>query len=230
MKSFPGTAGLRPASIGERAGRPRSQGSIVLFAIVLGLAPICSASTPLDNLTAAFTEKYCASCHNDVDKEGGLDFAAFPFSPNDPANFQRWVKVHDRLKAGEMPPKEKKRPDAAELDTFVRSLAGSLTAQEESAAQNGRATRRRMNRAEYENSLRDLFAAPWLQIRDQLPEDGESAGFSKVSSALDVSHVHMTRYMLAADYAMRQALAVKFVQPETTTKRYYARDERSLTG
>ena len=40
----------------------------------------------------------------------------------------------------------------------------------------------------------------------------------------------MTRYMLAADYAMRQALSVKFVQPETTTKRYYARDERSLTG
>src|SRR4030095_2787241 len=109
--------------------------------------------------------------------DGERACATLRVSPKAPANFQRWVKVHDRLKAGEMPPKEKKRPDAAELDTFVRSLAGLLHPQEEPAVKTARATRRRRNRAEYENSVRDLFAAPWLQIRDQLPEDGEAAGF-----------------------------------------------------
>lgn len=189
-----------------------------------------SASIP-SSPTNAFTEKYCAGCHNDTDKEGGLDLTSLAFSPGDPTNFRRWVLVHDRLKAGEMPPKEKPRPDAAELDAFVQGLAQSLTAHEQKAsAEAGRTTRRRMNRGEYENALRDLLQAPWLQIKDQLPEDGEAHGFSKVSSALDVSHVHMTRYLLAAEYAMRQAIAVRLVQPPTTTKRYYARDERSLTG
>jgi hypothetical protein len=185
-----------------------------------------------DKLTTAdFTEKYCAGCHNDVDKEGGFDITALAFAPEDPANFQRWVKVYDRLQAGEMPPKEKKRPDPSDLEAFLGGLASSLTTHEQAAsAEVGRAIRRRMNRAEYENSLRDLFAAPWLQIRDQLPEDGEAHGFNKVSTALDVSHVHMSRYMLAADYAMRQAISVKLTQPEPTVRRYYARDERSLTG
>ena len=186
----------------------------------------------IDAITGAnFTEKYCAGCHNDVDKEAGFDITALAFAPDDTANFQRWVKVHDRLQAGEMPPKQKKRPAPGELEAFLSGLGSSLTKHEQAAsAQAGRAVRRRMNRGEYENSLRDLFAAPWLQIRDQLPEDGEAHGFNKVSSALDVSHVHLTRYMLAADYAMRQAISVKLTQPEPTLRRYYARDERSLTG
>ncbi|MEO6246836.1 MAG: DUF1592 domain-containing protein, partial [Opitutaceae bacterium] len=54
--------------------------------------------------------------------------------------------------------------------------------------------------------------------------------FNKLSGALDVSHVHMSRYMSAADYAMRQALSVQFAQPPTTTVRHYARDQRTLTG
>src|SRR5690242_6507052 len=77
--------------------------------------------------TAAFTEKYCAKCHNDVDKEGGLDLGNLTFKPDDRANFQHWVDVHDRLAAGEMPPKDKKQPERAELETFLKTLSGSLT-------------------------------------------------------------------------------------------------------
>src|SRR5437899_2289684 len=62
----------------------------------------------------------------------------------------------------------------------------------------GRSTWRRMNRYEYENTLRDLLDAPWLQVREMLPEDGLSARFNKVGDALDVSHVQMSRYLAAA--------------------------------
>src|SRR4051812_6309636 len=75
---------------------------------------------------AAYTDKYCSSCHNDVDKDGGLDLTALAYQPNDAANFFQWVKVHDRVQSGEMPPKEKKRPDATETAGFIKSLAGSL--------------------------------------------------------------------------------------------------------
>jgi hypothetical protein len=177
----------------------------------------------------AFTDKYCSNCHNDIDKEGGLDLTSVNFSLTDPANFSLWVKAHDRMQAGEMPPKDKKRPPAGELSAFLRGLGGALlTTEETAAAIEGRSARRRLNRSEYENVLRDLLHTPWLQVKEQLPEDGEAFRFNKVSQALDVSYVHMARYMAAADYALRQALSVAFNRPETTTKRYYFRDDSRL--
>src|SRR4051812_19818701 len=91
------------------------------FAAALVAAPASRAAQPeIDR--AAFTDRYCSSCHNDVDKEGGLDLTALGFKPEDPATFAIWVKVHDRVQAGEMPPKEKKRPAAADTATFLRGL------------------------------------------------------------------------------------------------------------
>jgi hypothetical protein len=203
----------------------------LLLATVLACAAVPlgrSAQALPEADIAAFTDRHCSSCHNDVDKEGGLDLTSLKYTPDDPANFATWIKVHDRVQTGEMPPKEKKRPPAGEISTFVKSIAGALIASEEQVvAREGRATRRRLNRAEYESALRDLLGAPWLQVKDQLPEDGEAFRFNKVSNALDVSYVHMTRYMSAADYAMRQAMAVQLVRPPTTKQRFYARDEES---
>jgi hypothetical protein len=181
--------------------------------------------------TAAFIEQYCANCHNDVDPEAGLDLTSLPFAPNDPANFQAWVKVHDKLRAGEMPPKtRKKRPGEAELESFLGHLSSTLQQTEANAlARDGRTLDRRLNRYEYENAVRDVLHAPWLQVKDQLPEDGEAFRFNKSGQSLDVSHVHMSRYIGAADYALRQLLTVHLAQPATTTRRFYARDEPSLT-
>lgn len=181
--------------------------------------------------SAPFTEAYCSGCHNDVDKEAGLDLTTLPFLPGDPANLRTWIRIHDRLQAGEMPPKEKKRPAPSELESFLAEIASAVTAHERAeAAASGRATRRRLNGYEYENALRDLFHTPWLQVKGQFPEDGEAHRFNKVGEALDVSHVHMSRYMIAAEYAMREVLSVEFTRPPTETTRYYARNQRTLTS
>ncbi len=197
-----------------------------LSALLLLSGPvIVSAASPAEGDMAAFTDRHCSSCHNDVDKEGGLDLTSLKYEPADPANFMAWVKVHDRVQTGEMPPKEKKRPVAAEVSTFLGGLSSELIATERAVvAREGRAARRRLNSYEYENSLRDLLHTPWILVKDQLPEDGEAYKFNKVSNALDVSFVHMSRYMSAADYAMRQAMAAQFVRPPTTKQRIYARD------
>ena len=181
---------------------------------------------------AEFSEKYCASCHDNVEAKGGLDLTSLNYAPDDRANFATWVKVHDRLAAGEMPPKKKKtRPDAAELDAFLQSLSATLTASERATVEReGRATQRRLNGYEYENALRDLLSAPWLQIRGQFPDDGEAFRFNKVGDALDVSHVHLSRYLSAADYAMREAMAAQLDRPPTTTRRFFARDQQSLNS
>ncbi len=197
-----------------------------LSALVLLAGQAVYAAAPLAEAeVAAFTDRHCSSCHNDVDKEGGLDLTSLKYDPTDAGNFMTWVKIHDRVQAGEMPPPEKKRPAATEVSSFIQTVSTSLITEEQKVvAREGRAFRRRLNSYEYENSLRDLLNAPWIQVKDQLPEDGEAYKFNKVSQALDVSFVHMSRYMSAADYAMRQAMSAHFVRPETTKQRIYARD------
>src|SRR5256885_10443761 len=174
--------------------------------------PVMAGDVPA--VVRQFVENNCVECHDTDTKKGGLDLTALKFDPANSTNFSRWVLVHDRVSNGEMPPKKKPRPEAAELEEFTKSLASSLVSVEQARmAKEGRATRRRLNRYEYENALRDLLHAPWLQIKDSLPEDGERDRFNKVGDALDVSHVQMARYLHAADYALREVMAPYVEQP-----------------
>ena len=181
---------------------------------------------------SGFTDDYCSNCHDEESKKGGLELTTLPFDPADPANFSRWVKIHDRLLAHEMPPKKADdQPDAAELRTFVSRLTGALTAPEQaSIAREGRSVQRRLNGYEYENALRDVLSSPWLEIRGQLPEDGEEGHFNKIGDALDVSHVQMARYLSAAGGALLQVMSTQFQRPPAGTRRYYARQQRTLTS
>jgi hypothetical protein len=219
---------MSPVSIALRLFRFRvvAPAGAVLLGCVMSAAP-----APVKDAAPPFVDKYCAGCHNDVDLEAGLDLTTLQFQPTDRANFQTWVKVHDRLRAREMPPKKKERPDPGDLERFLESVSSSLiTYEHDKANRDGRATQRRLNRSEYENTLRDLLSLPLLQVKAQLPEDGEAYRFNKVSTALDISRVHMARYITAADYAMREAIRQQYERPPATVKRYYARDERTLTS
>lgn len=204
--------------------------AIVRFCLPFAVAASVAAGERAPSV-GAFLDQHCFECHDAEMKKGGLDLTALKFDLANPANFSQWVTVHDRASLGEMPPKKKARPEPATLEGFVRSLSTALIASERAqVAREGRATRRRLNRYEYENALRDLLHAPWLQVRDSLPEDGEAHRFNKVGEALDVSHVQMARYLYVADYALRQAMATHATRPQTGTNRYYTRDQRSYTG
>src|SRR4029079_9099962 len=96
---------------------------------------------------------------------------------------------------------------------------------EQRIAAEGRATQRRLNRFEYEDTLRDLLGLPSLEVKSFLPEDSEAHGFNKVGDALDVSHVQMARYLSAAEFALREAMSPQAKCPEATTNRYYTWDQ-----
>ncbi len=178
-----------------------------------------------------FIAKHCVECHDADTKKGGLDLKALKFDLADRANFNTWVTVHDRVYAGEMPPKKQARPAAAELRSFTNSLAAALMAADRAqVAKEGRATQRRLNRYEYEETLRDVLSLPYLEVKEFLPEDRESHGFNKIGDALDVSHVQMARYLTAADFALRQAMAPQAARPETRTNRFYTWGEREFYG
>lgn len=193
--------------------------------VMFVLAGIAAAAEPLPG----FLANHCAHCHDAETKKGGLDLTALRQELIEPRNFAQWVKIHDRVHAGEMPPKDESQPEAAERQAYVAALAASLTAaHEQRVAQQGRATQRRLNRYEYENVLRDLLSAPWLQIKDALPEDGEAHRFNKSGDALDISHVQMARYLAVAEFALRQVMANNLERPESNTIRYYTREQRSF--
>jgi len=199
------------------------------FAFCVLLAGALAVSTRAEETTAAFVRTHCADCHNAKTKERGLDLSSLALESSQPQNLALWAKVHDRVRKGEMPPADSPRPPAADKEAFLNSLSGSLiTAERGHNAADGRALARRMNRYEYENTLRDLLALPYLRVKDFLPEDSLAFGSNKVGEALDVSYVQMARYMSAADYALRQALAPQAEQPAVTTTRYYAWDQRGM--
>jgi len=199
------------------------------FLCLLTSAALARAAAPAT--MQPFLENHCAECHDAEKKKGGLDLDALAFDLKDAKSFAAWVKVHDRTAEHEMPPKKKERPKAGEADAFLKSLAGTLMAADRARATGeGRSTWRRLNRYEYENTLRDLLGAPWLEVKVMLPEDGEAFRFNKVGEALDVSHVQMARYLGAADDALREVMAGQIARPETKVTRYYAREQSDMAG
>jgi hypothetical protein len=186
---------------------------------------------PLAADTGPFLERYCFECHDADTAKGGLNLQSLKPDYADPDVFARWAKVHDRVTLGEMPPKTKPRPDGADLQAFTNTLgAALLNADETRIAREGRATKRRLNRSEYEETLRDLLTLPYLEVKAFLPEDTQAYGFNKIGDSLDVSHVQMARYLAAGEFAVRQAMAPQVAKPELQTTRHYTWDEREFFG
>jgi mono/diheme cytochrome c family protein len=173
-----------------------------------------------------FLQANCYACHNATTRKGNLDLTALSPDWEDEKVFATWVKVHDRVRDHEMPPKAVPQPGEAERTAFLQAIAAPMIAADQARARReGRAAWRRMNRYEYENTLRDLLGAPWLQVKELLPEDGEAHRFNKVGEALGVSHVQISRYLTAAEYALREVMTRVEKQPPTETTRFYAREQ-----
>ncbi|NJM55958.1 MAG: DUF1587 domain-containing protein [Verrucomicrobiae bacterium] len=163
----------------------------------------------------AFLQAHCVECHDAETQKGHLDLTALKPEADDAESLAAWVKVHDRVRAGEMPPTKRAQPKPEERDGFVRELAQGLqTASHAQQARDGRARARRLNRDEYQNTLRDLLGVH-RDYRSLLPEDGRALGFDKVASALSVSAEHLEAYMAAAEAALNDA----FAPSATATKR-----------
>lgn len=172
--------------------------------------------------TRGFIEQHCFDCHDAESKKGGLDLSALALKLDDRANFAAWVKVHDRIASGEMPPKKKARPPAGATRALLGELDAQLTAVDAArVAKEGRVRMRRMTRAEFENTLVDLFALPRLDVQALLPPDGTVAGFDKIAGALEVSPAHLAAYADAVEKALDAAIVTRSTPPPVFQRRIY---------
>lgn len=214
---------LQTLTLMFRSHKPSATFLCLLSAVLAGSF---SQSAELPKSLNAVIEAHCVDCHDDIEAKGGLDFYSLEWNWADPHTAELWVKVHDQLASGEMPPKKKSKLDAESRKSAVADLAALISQTEvDATAAHGRAVSRRLNRFEYENVLRDLLHDPYLKIADQIPLDGEVHGFAKVGTALDVSHVQVEAYLNVAEFAFRRALSFPAEKPVSSTKRYYAREQ-----
>ncbi len=161
-----------------------------------------------------FLKAHCLACHDKESKKGGLDLTALKAD-----DFARWVKVHDRIESGEMPPRTRKRPPAADTVAAVKVIRDALLAAERKKAADGKTRLRRLTRVEYEHTVRDLLNLPGLPLQGELPADGSAHGFDNNSEALDISHVNMSKYIEAADRALDMDIATRPTAPKAVKQR-----------
>lgn len=203
-----------------------TQWFVVLLLPCMVMAASTRALAERPGVIGGFIESHCVDCHSGESAEAGLDLNSPQFDPLD-KHLSAWVLVHDRVQSGEMPPADHAVPDAAEKKQFLEVLARKLEfVQRKEQGTHGRADVRRLNRYEYENSLRSLLDAPWLMVADDLPADGIWHLFSKSGESLAVSHVQMRKYLEVGKQSIEKA--VNAAAYPSQTSRYYARDESGM--
>ena len=163
----------------------------------------------------AFLETHCADCHSGDDSAAGVSLPAVHRDLSDPAAFEKWVQVFDRVKLHEMPPPDIDQPSEEARSEFLRQLRAPL----ESAHQEVKGTVfRRLNRREYQNTLNDLFGTN-LSVETLLPEDGRSHEFDNVGASLSVSMVQLQRYLEIMDQVLDASIQHSLAPPEVKTVR-----------
>ncbi|MDX1947712.1 MAG: DUF1592 domain-containing protein [Pirellulaceae bacterium] len=187
----------------------------ILCGLVFATAQLCAAAPPVEFLRA-----YCYDCHSGPQAEAGLDLTPLQPTYDDGETFRRWVKIHDRVTAGEMPPQDAKLPPDAERAKWTSDLRQELTAAEQARRQREGCTPvRRLTRVEYEHTIRDLLSLEGIPLQAGLPEDGSAHGFDKNADALDISHVNLAKYVEAAERALEMAIATQPEPPLLQTHR-----------
>jgi mono/diheme cytochrome c family protein len=155
-------------------------------------APIAPAAGP--DSPRAVLDTYCVTCHNARTLAGGL--ALDEVDPAAVAGHEAtWERVVRRVKVGMMPPQGMPQPSPEVRAAFVTAMEGALDGA--AGPFPGRASFRRLNRAEYANAIRDLLALD-IDPADYLPPDELVYGFDNIGDALALSTSLLESYSAAA--------------------------------
>ncbi len=158
--------------------------------------------------------QYCYECHGDGMSNGGVAFDELQ-SDDQILDRELWGKVMKNLRARIMPPPKAPRPTAAEqkvIEDWVKYQAFGIDANNPDP---GRVTLRRLNRAEYRNTVRDLLGVDF-DADAEFPPDDTGYGFDDIGDVLTVSPLLLEKYLKAASAIVEQAV----LQPTNRAKNY----------
>ncbi len=154
----------------------------------------------------AFVEKSCVGCHNATVKSGDVDLKALQTEKTFAEDREIWEKVVEKLETGKMPPPGTPRPPVATTVAITGWLQSEFDRQDRLVKPDaGHVTARRLNRAEYNNTIRDLLGID-IRPADNFPADTAAYGFDNNSDALILSPALLENYVDGAERAVRTAL------------------------
>lgn len=165
-------------------------------------------------------QQYCISCHNDKKMAAGLTLETYQDEAAAMKDRKTFEKVRQQLFTREMPPKNKPQPGEKDRDEVAQWIGDQLTKVECGMNRDpGRPTIRRLNRAEYNNTIRDLVGVNF-QPADDFPTDDVGYGFDNIGDVLSMPPILMEKYLAAAERILEQAIVIrKPVKAEKSTFR-----------
>ena len=146
--------------------------------------------------------RYCYGCHNDEKHKGELSLAALTKGSDALQHPEIWQKVLSKIRDHEMPPEEKLQPSPSERERVTGWIEHALFDCENPDP--GRVTLRRLNRAEYNNTVRDLVGVDFHPA-DDFPVDDTGYGFDNIGDVLTLSPMLLEKYLAAAESILTRA-------------------------
>ena len=198
------TIGLLMLGLAGDVGQ-RADGSFLLV-------PARIAAT--DSTLNAVIDEYCVRCHSDRRLSGDMSLESFDAGTPE-ANARLAEKIIHKLRAGMMPPVGARRPPEETLSLLASSLEDRLDDLARRNPNPGYRTFQRLNRAEYEASIRDLFGFD-IDASAYLPTETLSDNFDNISDTQILSATLLEGYMRAAAQVSREAVGDAAAVPATT--------------
>jgi hypothetical protein len=164
----------------------------------------------LDEKHRIFFEENCTKCHNADKQKGKVRLDDIPFTMDTIQQADLWQKVLDSINSGDMPPEDEKQPDAAAKTDFLDDLSFAMVAARARLSDSGgKSAMRRLNRREYQNTIRDLLGVE--PNVSGLPADSAAGTFDTVGASLFMSSDQFEQYLTLG----RSALDEYFLKAPT---------------
>jgi mono/diheme cytochrome c family protein len=164
----------------------------------------------------AFLKKHCVACHAGEKPKADLMLDGFTDEASVLKERKKWQAILHQIESGEMPPREKPRPAMAEIEAVTASVRGLFAKADQNAKPDpGRVTVRRLNKVEYNNTIRDLVGVDFNPAED-FPSDDVGHGFDNIGDVLTLSPVLLERYLAAAEAIVSRAITP--VPPPVTAR------------
>lgn len=171
--------------------------------------------------------RHCEKCHSAMEAQGDFTIASLTDDFNDKQNREQWLRVLEQLKQGNMPPKDEPRPQVVDVQSIIDWISTQAGKAELARRETeGRVVLRRLNRAEYANTVRDLLGVE-VDLADLLPLDTSTNGFDNNAELLHTSSFLMRNYLDAADRVLDEAIANE-PEPWIQRKRFDIREEKTV--
>src|SRR5688572_5778078 len=182
----------------------------LLFAFQ-GAKPVASKTAQpapdpsFDSVVKPVFTSTCYPCHNDRLASGSVNLV--PYNAASIAEHrEEWEKVLQKIRTGEMPPKGMPKPPEEQLNAILSFVTGEFERADRNVKPDpGRVTARRLNRAEYTTTIRDLLAVDF-QAEKNFPTDDSGEGFDNIADILSISPVLMEKYIDAAERIAARAI------------------------